>query len=108
MDPFLRRRVGRTAFEVTTLGFGGASHLVVGRPITGAQDPGKAAAEEEVLDRGRTVTEVERETEHGRQEWKVEINAADGKSYDVRVDAKSGNVTRADQDDNDHDDNDDD
>lgn len=56
---------------------------------------------------GGTVREVEHEVEHGRQEWKVEIAAADGKTYDVRVDARSGDVTRTDQDD-DHDDHDDD
>jgi len=55
---------------------------------------------------GGTVHEVEREREHGRLEWKVEIAAADGKAYDVRVDAQSGETTRMDQDD-DHDDHDD-
>lgn len=52
---------------------------------------------------GGTVHEVKREREHGRLEWKVEIAAADGKTYDVRVDALTGSVTRVDQDD-DHDD----
>jgi uncharacterized membrane protein YkoI len=55
---------------------------------------------------GGTVHEVEREREHGRLEWKVEVTADDGKAYDVRVDAQSGEITRVDQDD-DHDDQDD-
>lgn len=46
-----------------------------------------------------TVDEVEREVEHGRTEWKVEVIAADGHTYDVRVDAETGAVTRVDQDD---------
>jgi hypothetical protein len=48
---------------------------------------------------GGTVREVEREWEHGGLEWKVEITAADGIEYDVRVDAGTGAVTRVDQDD---------
>lgn len=56
---------------------------------------------------GGSVREVEHEVEHGRQEWKVEIAAADGKTYDVRVDARSGDVTRVDQDDDRHGDDDD-
>jgi hypothetical protein len=48
---------------------------------------------------GGTVREVEREWEHGRLEWKVEITAADGIEYDVRVDAGTGDVTSVDQDD---------
>jgi hypothetical protein len=48
---------------------------------------------------GGTVREVEREVEHGRVEWKVEITARDGNTYDVRLDAATGAVTRIDQDD---------
>jgi uncharacterized membrane protein YkoI len=48
---------------------------------------------------GGTVHEVEREVEHGRLEWKVEITARDGATYDVRVDAVTGAFTRVDQDD---------
>jgi uncharacterized membrane protein YkoI len=53
-----------------------------------------------VTDRwGGTVHEVEREVEHGRLEWKVEVTAGDGRTYDVRVDAGTGAVTRVDADD---------
>lgn len=48
---------------------------------------------------GGTVREVEREFEHGRVEWKVEITASDGVTYDVRVDASTGAITRVDRDD---------
>lgn len=48
---------------------------------------------------GGTVREVEREFEHGRAEWKVEITAADGVTYDVRVDSSTGAITRVSQDD---------
>lgn len=51
---------------------------------------------------GGTVHEVEQEWEHGRLEWEVEITAADGITYEVRVDAQTGAVTRVDQDDDDH------
>ena len=47
---------------------------------------------------GGRVTGVERETEHGRTEWKVEI-VAGGVEHDVRVDAATGTVTRIDLDD---------
>jgi hypothetical protein len=50
---------------------------------------------------GGTVHEIEREVEHGRLEWKVELTARDGITYDVRVDAATGDVTRIDQDDKD-------
>jgi hypothetical protein len=50
---------------------------------------------------GGTVHEVEREVEHGRLEWKVEITASDGRTYDIRVDAQNGNVTRIDPEDSD-------
>lgn len=52
---------------------------------------------------GGTVHEIEREIEHGRLEWKVEITARDGVTYDVRVDAATGDFTRVDQDDRDDD-----
>ncbi|GAA5122914.1 PepSY domain-containing protein [Pseudonocardia adelaidensis] len=44
---------------------------------------------------GGRVTEIEREFEHGRREWKVEIIHA-GREHDVRVDAATGAVTRTD------------
>jgi uncharacterized membrane protein YkoI len=47
---------------------------------------------------GGTVHEVEREVEYGRVEWKVEVTARDGNTYDIRVDAETGAVTRVDQD----------
>ena len=50
---------------------------------------------------GGTVHEVEREAEHGRLEWKVEITARDGATNDVREDAVTGAFTRVDQDDRD-------
>lgn len=49
---------------------------------------------------GGTVTEIERESEHGRLEWKVEIQTADGE-LDVRVDAATAEITRIDGDDDD-------
>jgi uncharacterized membrane protein YkoI len=58
---------------------------------------------------GGSVHEIEREVEHGRLEWKVEITGADGVTYDVRIDAVTGDVTRVDKDDDDRgDDRDDD
>lgn len=42
---------------------------------------------------GGYVDEVERELEHGRWEWKVEVIRA-GTEYDVRVDAQTGAITR--------------
>lgn len=48
---------------------------------------------------GGTVHEIEREVEHGRLEWKVEITGADGVTYDMRIDAVTGDLTRVDQDD---------
>jgi hypothetical protein len=47
---------------------------------------------------GGRVTEIEREFEHGRREWKVEI-IHNGREHDVRVDAATGAVTRTDVDD---------
>ena len=57
---------------------------------------------------GGTVREIEREDEHGRPEWKVEITAADGVTHDVRIDAVTGDLTRVDRGDDDGDDDDDD
>ncbi|HEX2133697.1 MAG TPA: PepSY domain-containing protein [Actinophytocola sp.] len=54
---------------------------------------------------GGQVREIERETEHGRLEWKVEITK-DGVTHDVRVDAETGDITRVDTDDDRDDDRD--
>jgi uncharacterized membrane protein YgcG len=43
---------------------------------------------------GGVVREVEAEFEHGRLEWKVQI-VKDGVRYDIRIDAQTGDVTRA-------------
>jgi peptidase YpeB-like protein len=59
-----------------------------------AADAGRIA----VARMGGTAHEIEREVEHGRVEWKVEITARDGNTYDVRIDATSGAITRVDQD----------
>jgi hypothetical protein len=73
---------------------------------TPTPDGGTLSADDAVIavrgQYGGTVHEVEQEWEHGRLEWKVEITAADGITYDVRVDARTGAVTRVDQDDDDH------
>lgn len=53
--------------------------------------------------RGGQVTEVEREEEHGRPVWDVEI-VNDGQEYDVHVDAETGAVPRVRSDDRDDDD----
>jgi hypothetical protein len=42
---------------------------------------------------GGYVDEIEREVEHGRWEWKVEVIKS-GTEYDVRVDAQTGAITR--------------
>ncbi|GAB3410740.1 PepSY domain-containing protein [Flindersiella endophytica] len=42
---------------------------------------------------GGHVDEIERELEHGRWEWKVEVIRS-GVEYDVRVDAQTGAITR--------------
>lgn len=47
---------------------------------------------------GGRVTGVERETEHGRTQWKVEI-VEGGVEHDVRVDTATAAVTRVDLDD---------
>jgi hypothetical protein len=43
---------------------------------------------------GGRVTEIEREWEHGRLVWKVEVHAG-GVEYDIRVDAATGAIVRA-------------
>jgi uncharacterized membrane protein YkoI len=56
-----------------------------------------------------TITEVEKEMEHGRLEYKFEIQSDKGEA-DVRVDAETGEITRVEFDDDsrDHRDDDDD
>lgn len=54
-----------------------------------------------------TITEVEKEMEHGRLEYKFEIHSNRGEA-DVRIDAETGKVTRVEFDDDDRDDFDDD
>jgi uncharacterized membrane protein YkoI len=49
---------------------------------------------------GGVVTNVEREVEHGRLEWKVRIER-NGNRYDVRVDTATGAITRVDAKDDD-------
>jgi hypothetical protein len=78
-----------------------SSSLPTGTESTGSELSADDAAGIALARYGGTVHEVERELEHGRLEWKVEIVAADGTEYDVRVDAQTGAVTRADQDDRD-------
>lgn len=77
---------------------------------TSAPQPGPLTADDAsriVTDRfGGTVHEIEREYEHGRVEWKVEVRASDGVEYDVRVDSTTGAITRVDRDDDDDDDDD--
>jgi peptidase YpeB-like protein len=46
---------------------------------------------------GGRVREIERELEHGRREWKVEV-VNGGREHDIRVDATTGAVTRTDMD----------
>ena len=46
---------------------------------------------------GGRVSEIERELEHGRREWKVEV-VNGGREHDIRVDATTGAVTRTDVD----------
>jgi uncharacterized membrane protein YkoI len=50
-----------------------------------------------------TITEVEKEMEHSRLEYKFEIQSNRGEA-DVRVDAQTGEVTRVEFDDDDNDD----
>ncbi|WHY02140.1 PepSY domain-containing protein [Neobacillus sp. DY30] len=54
-----------------------------------------------------TITKVEKEMEHGRLEYKFEIQSDQGE-VDVRVDAETGKVTRVKFDDDNRDRNDDD
>lgn len=50
-----------------------------------------------------TVVEIEQELEHGRMEYKVELNTSTGE-VEVRIDAESGKVVRVERDDNNSDD----
>ncbi|QCJ44254.1 hypothetical protein FAY30_21385 [Bacillus sp. S3] len=52
-----------------------------------------------------TVKEVELEDEDGTVVYGVHVTAKDGKSYDVKVDAKTGKITKAEDDSNDEKDN---
>ncbi|WP_419888667.1 PepSY domain-containing protein [Neobacillus niacini] len=54
-----------------------------------------------------TITEVEKEMEHGRLEYKIEIQSDQGEA-DVRVDAETGKITRVKFDDDSKDNHDDD
>jgi uncharacterized membrane protein YkoI len=54
-----------------------------------------------------TITEVEKEMEHGRLEYKIEIQSDQGEA-DVRVDAETGKITRVEFDDDSRVDRDDD
>jgi uncharacterized membrane protein YkoI len=53
------------------------------------------------------ITEVEKEMEHGRLEYKFEIQSDRGGEVDVRVDAETGKITRVKFDDDSRDDRDD-
>jgi hypothetical protein len=66
-----------------------------GEPTTGAAGVGLARAKEVALRQvgGGRITKVERETEHGRLEWKIEVRSG-SVEYDVRVDAATGAITR--------------
>jgi hypothetical protein len=59
------------------------------------QQPSTMDVRRIALDRvgGGQVTGVEQELEHGRTEWKVRV-LHDNQSYDVRVDASTGTITR--------------
>ncbi|WP_026566207.1 PepSY domain-containing protein [Bacillus sp. UNC41MFS5] len=50
-----------------------------------------------------TVVEIEQELEHGRMEYKVELNTSTGEA-EVRIDAESGKVVRVERDDDNGDD----
>jgi hypothetical protein len=62
---------------------------------TGDDGVGRARATEIALGLvgGGRVTEVEREVERGRLEWKIEVRSG-SVEYDVRVDAATGAITR--------------
>lgn len=84
------------------------------RPSTMPSDPGTAAISSDDAAQiavghvgGGDVHEIEREMEHGRLEWKVEV-VRDGVEHDVRVDAGTGEITRIDVDDDNDDRRDDD
>lgn len=71
----------------------------VGAPARGEAAPCELSADEAAavalahVGSGH-VGEIEREFEHGRREWKVEIRDG-GREHDVRVDAVTGAVTRS-------------
>lgn len=50
-----------------------------------------------------TITKIEKEVEHGRLEYKFEIQTGSGES-EVRIDAETGEVTRIEHDDDKYDD----
>ena len=66
-------------------------------PPTGAETPRKTAADAARIARshvgGAAATTVERETEHGRPVWEVNIRGATGTTR-VHVDTATGTVTR--------------
>jgi hypothetical protein len=68
---------------------------------TGPTAPAEATGREQAIRAalastgGGVVTQVERELEHGRAEWKIRI-VKDGVRIDVRIDAATATVTRID------------
>jgi uncharacterized membrane protein YkoI len=56
------------------------------------------AAEIAVSEVNGTVEEIEQELEHGRMEYKVELNTSTGEA-EVRIDAETGKVVRVERDD---------
>lgn len=58
------------------------------------------AAEIAVSEVNGTVEEIEQELEHGRMEYKVELNTSTGEA-EVRIDAETGKVVRVERDDDD-------
>ena len=60
------------------------------------------AAEIAVNEVNGTVEEIEQELEHGRMEYKVELNTSTGEA-EVRIDAETGKVVRVEHDDDDKD-----
>jgi uncharacterized membrane protein YkoI len=65
----------------------------------------KKAAEIAISEVNGTVEEIEQELEHGRMEYKVELNTSTGEA-EVRIDAETGKVVRVERDDDDDDDDD--
>jgi uncharacterized membrane protein YkoI len=61
------------------------------------------AAEIAIKEVNGTVEEIEKELEHGRMEYKVELNTSTGEA-EVRIDAETGKVVRVEHDDDDKDD----